>query len=107
MANKSRGQYQKELKGSHSTTERPSLREALILIAARRTTHDARRPFNRPREELRRVGERFSGDLALILSASPLADLGMGRIAQGFIPSHDRRNLLVVSCIALFTCTDQ
>ena len=59
--------------------------EALIFSAARQA-------FLRRREELRRVGERFSGDLALILSASPLADLGMGRIAQGFIPSHDRRN---------------
>lgn len=49
---------------------------SLIIVAADRA-------FFRPQEDLRRVGERFTGDLALIISARPpyrpLAGLGCSK----------------------------
>ena len=50
------------------------------------------REFRRPRENLRRVRERFGGDLALIVSSRPLVDLSSVRVAQSLQLSCGRRN---------------
>ena len=50
------------------------------------------REFRRPRENLRRVRERFGGDLALIVSSRPLVELSSVRVAQSLLLSCGRRN---------------
>lgn len=62
-------------------------------------TSVARRSFLPPREDFRRVKERFARGLALMsisisisISARPLSDLSSVHVAQGFIRSRGRRN---------------
>ena len=57
--------------------------------------------FLHPRENLRRVLERFAGDLStiIIISARPLADLSPVPIAQGVTLSRRRRKSRVEALI--------
>ena len=50
-----------------------------------------RRAYLGPREDLRRVTERFFRDLVLITSAVPLADLPLANVAQRLIIYRGRR----------------
>ena len=61
----------------------------------------AGRVFLHPRENLRRVLERFAGDLSttIIISARPLADLSPVPIAQGVTLSRRRRKSRVEALI--------
>ena len=62
------------------------------------------REFRRPRENLRRVRERFGGDLALIVSSRPLVDLSSVRVAQSLLLSCGLRNAWTEVQI-LMTCS--
>lgn len=60
-----------------------------ISLHQTRNISAARRKFLRQREDLRRVRERFAGELTL-LSARPLAVVSRADVAQGIIPSRGR-----------------